>query len=167
MPSTGRPVTRAMARARAKESLAIKREVWKQEQRTDEHAPDNAHDVELNAQLAYRLARSTSWVLASETGARLSDTPFQRQPALDRLQTVATWEGVVQRWVYGGRMTGATPRRDRIRALTAAATAERERQLRGDWLPDRELALFSPSANVPIAAVGEVRGRLPRRGADV
>lgn len=65
--------TRATARARARESLGLGREVWKQLQREDADAPVDAHDVELNAQLAYRLAVRTRWVLASETGARLSD----------------------------------------------------------------------------------------------
>lgn len=65
--------TRATARARARESLSLGREVWKQLQREDADRPTSAHDVELNAQLAYRLAVATRWVLASESGARLSD----------------------------------------------------------------------------------------------
>lgn len=77
--------TRATARARARESLSLGREVWKQLQRTDEHAPTNAHDVELNAQLAYAVAASTRWVLASETGGRLSDQAIAKRSLTQRL----------------------------------------------------------------------------------
>lgn len=82
--------TRATARARARESLSLGREVWKQLGRTDEHAPTNAHDVELNAQLAYRVSMRTRWVLASETGARLSDQALPTTTARQRAALHAT-----------------------------------------------------------------------------
>lgn len=102
--------TRATARARARESLAIGREVWKQLQRTDADAPANAHDVELNAQLAYRLAMRTRWVLASETGARLSD------------QALPT-----------------TSVRERAARHASQSAAKRAAALDPDWLPAREV----------------------------
>lgn len=102
--------TRAQARARARESLSLGREVWKQLQRTDADAPANAHDVELNAQLAYRLAMRTRWVLASETGARLSD------------QALPT-----------------TTARQRLHRHASEAAARRAALLAPDWLPPREV----------------------------
>jgi len=76
--------TRAAARARAHESLALKREVWRQEQRTDAGRPETAHDVELLAQLAYRAALRTHWVLVHPNGAPASADKARRLLALDR-----------------------------------------------------------------------------------
>ncbi len=59
--------TRAQARARARDALALKRCVWKLEQ-----VHGDAHEVELLAQLAHRRNLATRWVLASQTGAQLS-----------------------------------------------------------------------------------------------
>jgi hypothetical protein len=58
-------------RRRARESLRLKRELWKASQ-----VHDNAHDVELTAQLAVRQAARSVWVLATDRGARLSDTTY-------------------------------------------------------------------------------------------
>lgn len=89
-------ITRATARARAREALALKRELHKQVQRTDEHAPATAHDVELNAQLAYRVARRTRWVLASASGARLSDQALPPTTARQRLGRHASERAAVR-----------------------------------------------------------------------
>ena len=59
--------TRAQARARARDSLGLKRCVWRLAQ-----VHDDAHDVELLAQLAHRRNLATRWVVASETGAQIS-----------------------------------------------------------------------------------------------
>lgn len=112
VPSTGyfTGATAAVARSRARESLALKREVWKQLERSDADAPADAHDVELNAQLAYRLAMRTRWVLASETGARLSD------------QALPT-----------------TTARQRLHRHALEAAARRAALLAPDWMPAREV----------------------------
>ncbi len=73
--------TRATARARAHEALALKREVWKASQRSDD-----AHEVELNAQLAHRRNLATRWVLTSENGARLSDAAVPKTNLAARLR---------------------------------------------------------------------------------
>lgn len=73
--------TRAVARARARESLRLKREVWRASQLLED-----AYDVELQAQLAYRRARSTRWVLASASGARLSTAAVPKTTLTDRLR---------------------------------------------------------------------------------
>jgi hypothetical protein len=64
--------TRAVARSRARQSLRLKREVWKAQQR----GITDAYDVELVARQAAELAARTRWVLASETGARLGREPI-------------------------------------------------------------------------------------------
>jgi hypothetical protein len=61
--------SRATARARARDSVSLKRALWRARQ-ADVDA--SAHDVELNGQLAHRLALSTRWVLATASGARIS-----------------------------------------------------------------------------------------------
>jgi len=70
----GESVTVATARARAHDSLGLGRELWKAAQRLDD-----AHEIELQAQLAHRRNVATRWVLASETGGRLGREPL---PAL-------------------------------------------------------------------------------------
>lgn len=101
-------VTRATARARAKDSLALKREVWKASQRLSD-----AHDVELEAQLAHRRNCATRWVLASETGSRLGEGSTER--------------------AHGPRAM-----RQRLAALIAGRERERLALLDPDWLPHRE-----------------------------
>lgn len=64
-------MTRAAARARARESIKLRREVWKARRALGDEA--DAHDVELVAQLAYRRNAQTRWVLANDRGARLSE----------------------------------------------------------------------------------------------
>lgn len=61
--------TRATARARARESLRLKRELWK-------HALvlDDAHEIELAAQLAHRRNAQTRWTLCTASGARHAPT---------------------------------------------------------------------------------------------
>jgi hypothetical protein len=54
------------ARSRARESLRLKRELWKASQ-----VHDNAHDVELAAREALELAYRTVWVLTNDRGARV------------------------------------------------------------------------------------------------
>jgi len=105
--------TRAQARARAREAVLLKRELWKQGQRTDADAPRDAYDVELAAQVAYRLAASTRWVLASETGSRLGEGSTER--------------------AHGPRAMRA-----RLRALRAAQERDRLALLAPAWLPHRE-----------------------------
>jgi len=77
-------ITRAQARARAKESLALKREIHK-------HGLvlDDAHEIELAANLAHRRNLSTRWVLASETGVRLSDAAIAKTTLPQRLSKLA------------------------------------------------------------------------------
>jgi hypothetical protein len=75
--------TRATARARAKEALALKREIWKHGQ-----VLDDAHDIELAAQLSHRRNLATRWVLASDTGARLSSAAVPKSTLSDRLREV-------------------------------------------------------------------------------
>jgi hypothetical protein len=68
--------TRAVARARARELVAMKREVWRARQ-----VHDDPHDVELAAQLAYRRTMNTQWVLATDRGARIAPSaPAPRTP---------------------------------------------------------------------------------------
>lgn len=106
--------SRATARARAKEAQTLKRETWRQIRRDDVDAPSNVHDIELNAQLAYRVAIATRWVLASASGARLSDQVLPTTTARER---------------------GA---RHAVQVLAARAAA-----LDPDWLPPRDLVLFT------------------------
>jgi hypothetical protein len=81
--------TRATARERAKQALRLKREVWKAQQHAAATgAPADALDVELTAQLAYRRQLATRWVLASDTGARLSSTAVPKSSLADRLRHV-------------------------------------------------------------------------------
>ncbi len=108
-------MTRAQARARAKDSLALKRELWKAAQRSSD-----AHEVELTAQLAHRRNVATRWVLASETGARLSAAAIPLRSPRERLE--------LQRAI-----------RDR-RAFRRLAQL-----LAPDWMPHRE-TLFSDRA---------------------
>jgi hypothetical protein len=136
--------TRSAARARARESLALKREVWKQERRTDEHAATNAYDRELTAQMAYRAACSTVWVLVHENGAPASRFMPQRLLALDR---DAAGELRASR---SGRTTGAAPMRDRLQAAMRRGAAGRAAVLQElsfpGWLPDTG-ALFGPGCD--------------------
>jgi hypothetical protein len=75
--------SRATARARARDSLSLKRALW----RARQAQPDaSAHDVELNGQLAYRLALSTRWVLATSSGARISRESIVLPGAADRMR---------------------------------------------------------------------------------
>jgi len=67
--------TRAVARRRAKEALAIKRELWKA-QRVDA----DAYDVELRAHEAHQRSLSTVWTLASATGSRLGTAIIDGAP---------------------------------------------------------------------------------------
>jgi hypothetical protein len=71
--------SRATARARAAESLRLKREVWRASRATDlagAKLNGSAHDVELAAQLAYRLAIATRWVLATDSGVQCDRNAF-------------------------------------------------------------------------------------------
>lgn len=113
--ATGVAITRAMARARAKDALRLKRELWKAQQRHGAEA--DAYDVELDAQLAYRQALATRWVLASESGARLGDA--------------------------GLRGPAAARGRDALAARRARAHGRLLSLLAGDFLPLRELVLFT------------------------
>jgi hypothetical protein len=101
-------ITRRVARARAKDALALKRELWKASQRSSD-----AHDVELTAQLAHRRNLATRWVLASETGARLSPAAIPLRSPRERL--------ALQRAI-----------RDRRAARRLAQL------LAPDWMPHRE-----------------------------
>ncbi len=74
-------ITRRVARARAKDALALKRELWKASQRCSD-----AHDVELTAQLAHRRNLATRWVLASETGGRLSPAAIPLRTLTEKLR---------------------------------------------------------------------------------
>jgi hypothetical protein len=64
-------LTVMQARARARDALAHKREIWRAIQ-----AGHEAHDVELLAHEAMRLAARTRWVLANPRGARLGSDPL-------------------------------------------------------------------------------------------
>jgi hypothetical protein len=138
--------SRAVARARARESLALKREVWKQTRRDDVDAPQSAHDVELNAQLAHRLALRTRWVLASETGSPLGPMSFPL-PMLDGAEMVDRGDGsMVERWVHRKGFSGLdyATARERVAAGLAVERDVATPELRSaDWLPDRELSLFT------------------------
>src|SRR5581483_5600131 len=59
----------ATARARAREALQHKRELWKAI-----NAGADPHDAELQAHEAMKLATASAWVLATDRGARLSST---------------------------------------------------------------------------------------------
>jgi hypothetical protein len=61
----------AVMRRQARESLRLKRELWKAIE-----AGADAHDAELQAQEALRVAAASVWVLATDRGARVSDTAF-------------------------------------------------------------------------------------------
>ena len=78
-------MTRAQARARAKESLALKREI-----RKHGLVLDDAHEIELMAQLAHRRNLATRWVLASETGSRLSDSAIAMTTLTQRLSKLVS-----------------------------------------------------------------------------
>jgi hypothetical protein len=108
-------ITRATARARAKDSLALGRELWKAAQRSSD-----AHEIELTAQLAHRRNVATRWVLASETGARLSAAAIPLRAPRERL--------ALQRAI-----------RDRRSARRLAQLVS------PDWMPHRE-TLFSDRA---------------------
>ena len=80
--------TRATARARAHESLSMKREVWRAERATDaagELLHADAYDVELAAQLSYRRACATRWALATASGSMLA--PVFHAPLVERLRS--------------------------------------------------------------------------------
>jgi hypothetical protein len=64
----------ATARARARESLRLKRELWKA---TESGA--NAHDAELQAHEALQLAARTVWVLTNDRGARVGEQGHDRR----------------------------------------------------------------------------------------
>jgi hypothetical protein len=74
--------TRATARARARDSLGLKRELWRAAR-----LHDDAYEIELAAQLAHRRNISTRWTLASETGARLGLEPIGPE-LVDRLRAL-------------------------------------------------------------------------------
>lgn len=61
----------AVMRRQARESLRLKRELWRSIE-----AGATAHDAELNAQEALRVAAASVWVLATDRGARLSATQY-------------------------------------------------------------------------------------------
>jgi hypothetical protein len=73
--------TRATARTRAREALALKREVWKAAR-----ALDDAYEIELAAQQAHRRNLATRWVLASDNGARLSPSVVPKTTLIERLR---------------------------------------------------------------------------------
>lgn len=102
-------ITRATARARAKDSLALGREIWKARQLLGD---DQAHDVELLAQTAHRRNLATRWVLTSESGSRLS-------PAAIPLRTLR------QRMALQREIRGLRAARDRADLLDP------------DWMPWR------------------------------
>lgn len=66
-------VTVTTARARARESLRSKRELWKAQQ-----AGHSAHDAELVAHQALELAAQTVWVLTNDRGARVGAQAHHR-----------------------------------------------------------------------------------------
>jgi hypothetical protein len=72
-------LTRAQARAQAREALALKRELYKLGQ-----VIDDAHELELAAHLAVKRNASTRWVLTTASGARLSPTVLAGE-LVDRL----------------------------------------------------------------------------------
>lgn len=91
--------TRATARARAKQSLALKRELWKANNAHRARAAVDgrevdALEVELDAQLAHRRNLATRWVLASDTGARLSDVAVPKQNLAARLRELSGWQAI-------------------------------------------------------------------------
>ena len=61
----------AVMRRQAREALRSKREIWKATE-----AGANAHDAELQAHDAIALAAKSTWVLATDRGARLSATTY-------------------------------------------------------------------------------------------
>ncbi|HLY51364.1 MAG TPA: hypothetical protein VKR21_19390 [Solirubrobacteraceae bacterium] len=67
------------ARARARESLKLKRELWKASR-----VCDNAHDVELLARESLERAYATVWVLTNDRGARVGKVAHR--PNLQALQ---------------------------------------------------------------------------------
>lgn len=73
----GSGVSVRTARARARESLRSKRELWKALQ-----AGHPAHDAELVAREALELAHRTVWVLANDRGARVGATGHNRRRML-------------------------------------------------------------------------------------
>lgn len=82
-----RGITVTIARRRAKESLRLKRELYKALQ-----AGHDAHDAELVAHQALELAARTVWVLATDRGARVGKTahhPHRMTLPSDRLRARA------------------------------------------------------------------------------
>jgi hypothetical protein len=70
----------AVMRRRAREALRLKRELWKAQQ-----AGQDAHDAELTAHQALKLAARSVWVLSTDRGARVSPTTYDpRRMALKR-----------------------------------------------------------------------------------
>src|SRR5579875_2920650 len=67
-------ITVTTARARAKEALRHKRELWKAVQ-----AGHEAHDAELIAHEAMQLASQTVWVLTNDRGARVGEQAHDRR----------------------------------------------------------------------------------------
>jgi hypothetical protein len=70
----GQGVSVTLARARARESLRLKRELWKATR-----AGHGAHDAELIARQALELAHRTVWVLANDRGARVGAEAHDRR----------------------------------------------------------------------------------------
>lgn len=64
----------AVMRRQAREALRLKRELWKAHE-----AGHDAHDAELVAHQALEQAARSVWVLATDRGARLSDTTYDRR----------------------------------------------------------------------------------------
>jgi len=120
--------TRAQARARAADSLAVKRELWKQLRRTDDDRPQTVHDVELTVQLAHRLSCATRWVLVSETGARLGDGAMP----LDHTAASAVRSSRPAGWGDGGGGPVTFPVRELLHRSQMSRAARRRRQTAHD-----------------------------------
>jgi hypothetical protein len=119
--------TRAVARSRAREALRLKRELWRVALVHEERAAltgeeVDAHEVELDGQLAYRRAAATRWTLATASGARVG-------PAIARHEGRKAWAA----W------------RDRMaHAEAIRLDQERDELLSPDWLVWVE-QLWTPS----------------------
>lgn len=122
--------TRAVARSRAREALAVKRELWRAEAHAERDGHDvDAHDVELDAQLAYRERVKVRWELATATGVRVSRE---------------VWKGDTRRRLWQSMDA-------RLQAEAVAMDRHRDELLDPSWLAWIE-TLWVPCAVDPDAA---------------
>jgi hypothetical protein len=83
----------SMMRRQARESLRLKRELWRAVE-----AGAVGHDAELQAQEAVKLAAASVWALATDRGARVSATTYDRRRLILQAATPAppattSWRG--------------------------------------------------------------------------